>query len=322
MKLIRRLLSAFGLLVVGGVSGAFLFQHFNASTEPSQPLARGLPVYPLEADPADFRVFPCTRRTEIEDVFAPCLLVSAGGKRLVFGAPVSQDWRGIGYVDAVLLMNGHPMASGGLIGLRAETWLDGRDGPLLVVAGDVQIESLQAQDTAQSASDAILQVENPLELEFRNAGLRAKPVPVNSVDFKVFDTGDLQVFASSQLTGSGDQLISYRVVYAGESAGIIPCGVADAPKALTALIVMTIENSTLTDRIRKARNARLNAQIAEARRIGTQCPSLQRGADIATTSGATKLIAVTSDPADEPNISFAGDLRILSSDARGVSLLD
>ena len=64
-------------------------------------------LQPYSVRPEQFAVFPCTRRTGFDDMYAACVLVIAGGKRLVFGAPLGQDWRGIGRVDGVFLPNGH-----------------------------------------------------------------------------------------------------------------------------------------------------------------------------------------------------------------------
>lgn len=247
---------------------------------------------PITARPDSVSVFPCTSATRFENPYAPCLLIIAGGKRLVFGAPDGQSWQSIGFVDAAFLYNGHPVSSGGLMGLRHQTWRDGRDQPLLVVAGDLQVDALTLLDDAQASADALLKVEHSNRLDFRNAGVTIKPVPIQSGTFRVFDTGDLKVFASSSVSNTGDQIIVYDILYSGKRIRFLPCDGALPAEPADIVIRPTAETASLTELIRGANRDRRYADLVDLQRLARTCPTLRDAIDEAAEIGASKLIVV------------------------------
>ena len=277
-------------------------------------------VRPFQAVPQDMAAFPCTRRTRFENAFSPCLLISAGGKRLIFGAPMSQDWRGIGYVDAAFLMNGHPVSSGGVMGLRSETWQDGRKSGLLVIGDDIEIDRLMQDDANQSSPDAVLKLERPAELNYLEASLRPKPVPGSARDYKVFDTGDLQVFATQQHLIGGATAVSYLVQYDDIRIEILPCGAEPVSGRVDYIISPSVEVSELASQQYEAQRARLTARSADIQRVGRLCPDLKTIQSYIVRAGAEGAVLLRRDYkiGTAPDADALENIRVV--DASGLSL--
>ena len=252
----------------------------------------GLPVSAI-APPDHFEVQLCTPREtpSLLDALSPCLLLQAGGKRLIFGAPLQQNWRSIGPLDGVFLFDGHPGSSGGLNGLRYETWFSGRTSPLFLVSGELALETIQASDEASLVPDALSQVERP-ELDSRRAGFAVKPVPLGRTDMLVFNTGDLQVFASTDLNATGDQMIAYRVDYAGVRLELSSCEGRSLsfPGEADVLLIPTADREALTRLRDEAIRSQQAARIFEIRKIGQNCPTPSQAVDLARNRGASRLI--------------------------------
>lgn len=277
-----------GLFAVGIAAGAFAF----GNRSPGDPLA-GDPyvMQPHTAAPDEFAVFPCNEQTRMDDPYAPCVLIMAGGKRLIFGAPMAQDWRGMGYLDALFLYNGHPISSNGLLGARYYTWRNGRAGPLLVVAGDLQLDAINALDEAQANADALTVFASGNTLSFNDAKLRPKPVPAAATGFKVFDTGDLQVLAYSQISEEGDQIISYDIIYQGHTARFQPCGAETVSRPADSLIIPVAEKSSIVMRQRELLENQM-AEFMDLQRMGEACHGIVSAVEQAKLYGAKDLIAL------------------------------
>ncbi|MAP93603.1 MAG: hypothetical protein CMK07_01515 [Ponticaulis sp.] len=277
-----------------GAFGAVL-GYFAAQSRPETEVA-AVPVsvpQPSIADPSTLQIEACGDiQLDWRRALAPCLLVQAGGKRLVFGAPLEADWTGIGALDAVFLFDGRPVTSGGLLGLRYETWFEGRPGPQLLISGELSLDTLRALDDALLVPDALSQVEYPLRLDTRRAGFAVKPIPATRQNVMVFDTGDLKVFANSGLTDAGDQILAYRLVYGEETLHLYSCDSRlqrfdDEPSAV---ILPFVDKSELSSLLRIATREKLEARQFEISRLGRACPSLRQAIDFAEQSGAGALI--------------------------------
>ncbi|MAK62517.1 MAG: hypothetical protein CMK09_16225 [Ponticaulis sp.] len=252
---------------------------------------------PSIAAPERFQIETCqTKEHDALSVASPCLLIQAGGKRLLFGAPLSVDWTAIGPLDAVFLFDGTPASSGGLIGLRYETWFDGRKRPLLLVSGALYLETVRALDEALYLPDAISQVEYPNRLDSRQAGFAEKPVPGAERDVLVFNTGDVQVFANAGTNRTGDEILSFRMDYAGKRLDIFSCdsrallfeGPADA------VYLPAMDRARLTDMRNTATEQRLTARLMDIEKLGRSCPSPRQASEFVLRTGASDWIA----PAD------------------------
>tara|TARA_B100000678_G_scaffold14471_1_gene11457 strand:- start:30491 stop:31480 length:990 start_codon:yes stop_codon:yes gene_type:complete len=278
--------------LIGAAVGASLtFLSIQPET-PQRPEAKNsaLPV-PSAAEPMAFQVESCqTEITYSLAGLAPCLLVQAGGKRLIFGTPIFANWRGIGPLDAVFLFDGHPVSSGGHTSLRYETWLDGRRAPQLLVGGELSLETLSSLDDALLLSDALIETEEP-QLDSRMAGFAVKPVPSMRREVLVFNTGDLQVFASSTLTPTGDQSLAYRVVYDGRKLDLYTCHssnlVFDGPADASFLPVMN--QSALTRLRERAVQSRLQARLGEITKVARTCPTLREAQQLLEAQGGVLL---------------------------------
>lgn len=277
-----------GCTVLGGFAGYLLAG--GRAKHPSLQTEDVFSLTPHMAAPEDFALFPCTPISEFEDPYAPCVLVIAGGKRLVFGAPIYQNWRGIGEIDAAFLMYGHPMSSGGLAGLRLETWRNGRNTRLLIIAGDLQAEAIQALDDLNAGADALIAIESRGKAGFLEAGLRVKPVPVSARGFKVFDTGDLTVLSYSTINDAGDQVIAYRLDYGATSAMLYPCGAEIDIGSVDYLILPTAEKAGLVARQREQAEQGQLADVQDLQRIGKSCPGVLDAGDLGQAANARGIV--------------------------------
>ncbi|MAJ09960.1 hypothetical protein [Ponticaulis sp.] len=270
--------------------------YFAASlgSEPEGVEPSTLPPTAFVAPPEAFHVSPCIQNGAVyRDELSVCLLVQAGGKRLVFGTPLHTNWRAIGPLDAVFMMDGHPLSSGGLMGLRYESWFDRRDSELLLVSGELTLDWVQQLDDALIVPDALSQVGSRNQLDSRRSGFAVRPVLTNASLMSVFNTGDLRVFASSQLADTGDQLMSYRVVYEDSVLDIYSCESSRTlmgGEAATAIFVPVFDQVQLTRHQRFADQNRLYARQMEIRMAGLNCPSMTEAKDMAQRAAASQLL--------------------------------
>jgi hypothetical protein len=152
----------------------------------------------------------------------PCLVVMAGGKTLVFGAPegvtgaLEQLERPI--PDAVFVATLNPDGLEGLARLRNRSWVLGRTLPLSLVGPD-GIDTFAAHlDEAHARSDAVVYLNKRPAGNFDAALLAPTAVPPAG-QARVFDTGDLTVDALAALSGQ----LTYLVRYDGRALQISPC---------------------------------------------------------------------------------------------------
>ncbi len=262
---------------------------------------------PFIAEPWSFTVSSCAANPGVN---APCVLVQAGGKRLVFGAPLHNDWRGIGPLDAIFLLDGKPESSAGVMGLRYETWVSGRPFRQALVTGELYLETLQALDEAMLIPDALVQMDSANTLDSRQAGFSVRPVPATAERFSVFNTGDLQVLAHSRLNDRGDQIISYRVTYEGQALDIYSCEGMDAPisgLSPDGVFVPVVDRVQLSEMRRYAEREDLIARRREILAAGLNCPSLTDARDYADEQGVSTLVTIgVADPDVRPNFQSAG----------------
>ncbi len=281
--------------LIAGFAGGYLLAGDRQKAESSSGLAEIRLNAPYAAAPDELAVFPCTRRTRFDDPYASCLLVMAGGKRLVFGAPVGQDWRGIGHVDGVFLFDGHPISMGGLAGIRNRSWWAGRKTGLLVIGGELLLDEIKTLDEAQSRGDALAALEAETPVDFLDANLRPKPVPAMAEHFRVFDTGDLRVFANSKITGQGNQVLTFEVVYAGQSTFVQPCGGKANLSEGDSLILPVSDRAPLVEAQRQARIARQDDLVRDYQRIGESCLSSAQAISFGEAQKLAQLVLIRPD---------------------------
>lgn len=202
------LAAAFGLLLAAGCG----FQDSQAEPHASPPAS---------VEPSDFAIRHCGIQIDI----APCLIVHAGGKTLLFGAPEGAmgalQTAASPVPDAVLLYSLHAENLEGLARVRNLSWLAGRNRPLLVI-GPPGTESLtDGIDDAFAFADAQAYVERRPAGGFEAATLAPRLVMPGRGQ-RVFDTGDLTVDAQA---GSGGE-IRYRVTYRDARLDLGACGAA------------------------------------------------------------------------------------------------
>lgn len=289
MKLAGPIILTLIALVAGFLAGRW---PFGEASVDAPNVTAGLSL-PSVAPPANFQIEACGDGVPGSALSAltPCVLLQAGGKRLVFGAPLNQDWQAIGPLDGVFLFDGHPLSSGGLAGLRYETWFDGRNSPLLLVSGELALETVQATDQALLVPDALAEVERP-QLDSRRAGFAVKPVPVSQRDMLVFNTGDLQVFASTDLNAQGDQIIAYRVDYAGVRLEMASCEgrTLSFPGTPDVLVIPAADREDLTRLRAEAVSRQQSARLFEIRKTGQSCPTPAQAQELSVQRGVERLV--------------------------------
>lgn len=294
-------------LIAGAAIGAGGLSLFGLLQPEDTAGAETLVPSPFTAEPWSFMVSSCA---DNPSAIAPCVLVQAGGKRLVFGAPLHNDWRGIGPLDAIFLMDGKPESSAGVMGLRYETWVSGRPYRQALVTGELYLETLQALDEAMLIPDALVQMDSANTLDSRQAGFSVRPVPSAAERFSVFNTGDLQVLAHSRLNDRGDQIIAYRVTYEGQALDVYSCEGMDAPisgLSPDGVFVPVVDRVQLSEMRRYAEREDLVARRREILSAGLNCPSLTEARDYAQERSASALITVgVANPDVRPNFQSAG----------------
>jgi hypothetical protein len=196
----------------------FLLLGFCACKQPVE--ANAVRAASPEISPTDFVLLPCGGIDSVAG--APCVLIRAGGKRVLAGAPLgvsrnlsAEDLR---QLDAVLLFSLNAADIEGLGELRSATLAAGRDYPLPVSGPEGTSFMLRALNAAYTISD-----RKTLGALPEIASLQ----PVNGeADTKtqVFNTGDLVI---SHLINT-DGLAGYWVEYEGARAILEPCGMSQA----------------------------------------------------------------------------------------------
>lgn len=174
--------------------------------------------------PSDFAVQSCGA----EGARAPCALVRAGGKTLVFGAPEGISTviarLGAGPVDAVFLTSLRSAEIDGLIRLRSESWASGRTTRLALIGPAGTADMASRLDSALEYADALTYLERRPAGDYDAALIQSReiagPAPV-----RVFDTGDLIVSAQSARGGE----VLYTIGYDARLLQIAPCALAGEP---------------------------------------------------------------------------------------------
>lgn len=168
--------------------------------------------------PQDFVLLPCgTGQTR-----HPCVLVAAGGKRILFGAPAGTaatlNAADLRQLDSVILFSLRAQDIEGLDEIRNESWRAGRDAPLLTIGPRGVLAVVGGLNTAFEQADALRIVEEGIPAGGYDAAiLTGREATREQI---VFDTGDVQV---ERLAGG------YRITYEGGAlADLIPCE-ADSP---------------------------------------------------------------------------------------------
>ena len=201
------------------------------SEDVTQP-ARLADVRPASIDvaPGDFAVLPCSGGTG-----APCALVVAGGKSLLFGAPagISSEIEAdrLAGLDSAFLFSMLPPDVEGLDEVRNRGWRAGRPEALIVAGPEGTASLLEALNLAFEQPDALSFVEEGAPRGGFDAALLQPGVEVLTGAL-AFDSGDLKVSGRA----NSDSYISYRVEYrdlGGDWHELIlqPCKAPDAPRA-------------------------------------------------------------------------------------------
>lgn len=181
------------------------------------------PAYAAIVKSTDFALLPCGPSTPR----VPCLLVMAGGKRLLFGAPPglrgTMDADMLVNLDAIFLFSLQGPDLEGLDEVRNESWIAGRDGPLPVGGPTGTRDVVAALNKAYEVSDAQIFVKDPPRGGFGAALLGVLPGE-GDAKAQVFDTGDLIVTKIE----TADGLAAYWIDYGGRRAVLQPCDMDQA----------------------------------------------------------------------------------------------
>ena len=170
--------------------------------------------------PTDFAILPCGSPDDF------CLEVQAGGKRLIFGAPVgvadSLTPETLSDMEAVFLFSMRYSDLQGIDELRNKSWLAGRDTPLRVAGPDGLEQLVQGLNSAFEVSDAFAFVTERPAGGFDAAILT--PLPgAGEAEVLVFTTGDLEVTKLETPHGTA----RYLVDYLGHVAVLEACGMTE-----------------------------------------------------------------------------------------------
>lgn len=177
----------------------------------------------VDIAPTDFAVVPCRG---VSDRGA-CVIIAAGGKRVLVGAPSGIGAKGgvdlgqggkMGLPDAVLLFALEARQIEGLDEIRNLIWESGTLQPVPLVGGE-GIEDIGAGlDRTFTVPDAVAYVSGVRQGDFNARPLASLAVSHGDV---AFDTGDLKV---SALAGGAGQL-AYQIEYGGAQLILADCGV-------------------------------------------------------------------------------------------------
>lgn len=208
-----------------------------AACAPSEP--RGAQTGETAIAPADFALTGCG------DEPGACVLISAGGKLVLAGAPAGVSFSlsesQILKLDIVLLRGLAADEIQGLDELRHGGWVAGRQGPLKIAGPEGVNLVARGVNTAFQASDALEYAASAPRGGY-GAALLAPVEPPENLG-SVLDTGDLKVTAYSGGAFQQAYVVSYdglRLLVmpcagpAPESAGadrILACSADQAPKS-------------------------------------------------------------------------------------------
>lgn len=184
--------------------------------------------------PQQFALVPCQTVTYAKA--PPCVLLAAGGKYFLFGAPENavamlrdEEMR---LLDGVLLFSLLPQHIDGLDTIRHLSWKKGRSQALLVVGPDGTGAFAQAIDSAFEIPDAEYFTRESPPGGFDASLLRPVEIGFDSASkTEVVDTGDLQIAGMPAPSG---QMI-YQVQYGGRRAALGMCGSDEDEAALAEL---------------------------------------------------------------------------------------
>jgi len=182
-----------------------------------------VPVTITSIASADAALFPCAA----SQPDAPCVLLAAGGKRLLFGTPAGLrqkiDLQVLGSLDAVFLFSLQGADLEGLDEVRNVGWTAGREDKLPVAGPAGTRDVLGALNKAYEVSDAQIFVATPPKGGFGAALLGVLPGE-GDAKAKVFDTGDLTVTKIESASGQA----GYWIDYNDRRAVLQPCGMDTA----------------------------------------------------------------------------------------------
>lgn len=175
------------------IGGAAILSLSLGACSPGEDLAQTVDIetYP-EIAPTDFVLAPC-QSVKAE---ADCVLLAAGGKRVLIGAPAGI---GPGKIagddippDGIILRSLHAETVEGLDEVRNRAWVSGRRAPLIVSGGEGIDQVVSALNQAYLTSDALAYLEGRRKGGFDQEALVADTLSSGDV---AFDTGDLLITA-------------------------------------------------------------------------------------------------------------------------------
>lgn len=172
----------------------------------------------LSPGPGDFVALPCLG----VPADAQCAIVLAGGKALLFGAPAGAFEAllaaGIDAPDAVFLFALEGGQIEGLMRLRNQSWIGGRQSMLPVAGPEGTALFVAHLDKAVEQADARTYVRR--RPAGRLGAALLAPVALDGVaPAPVFDSGDLKVLAIPSASGT----VHYRVHYGGQTLALLAC---------------------------------------------------------------------------------------------------
>ncbi|MEO0983477.1 MAG: hypothetical protein AAFX03_12590 [Pseudomonadota bacterium] len=175
---------------------------------------------PVEISPTDFVVFDCGSQRA-----APCAVLSAGGKQIVFGAPAGAiaDLQSVDLarLDALMLFSLAAESIEGVDEIRNASWRAGRLDPLRLAGPEGVAAFAAGVDAAFQAADALAVIDAPPPGGFDAAPL-APVTGRRAGQWRAFDTGDLTIDVQAAAGGRAE----YLVIYEGEALGVGACGLA------------------------------------------------------------------------------------------------
>ena len=193
----------------------------------SSETAEAPPTRPSAVKPGDFALLSCEGAREQDS----CIIIAAGGKRVLIGAPISamttMPIEQLVSLDGVLLFSLRADDIGGLGAYRQRTWEAGRGEPMVVFGPSGTDKTITGLNVTYEASDAITYLDAAPQGGF-NAALLASREADASPSI-AFDTGDLAIRASYQRSSD----LSYEVTYGGETVVILPCQSAETSSVET-----------------------------------------------------------------------------------------
>lgn len=188
------------------------------------------------SDPRAFALIPCAGEAVVAgEMPAPCILVAAGGKRFLFGAPAGaaaslarEDLR---QLDAVVLFSLASADMEGLDEIRRASWVAGRKAQLSVYGPEGVVETVDALNRAHVFGDALS------VLDRRGRGFNDIPLAAQMFALPhdgegrvaVLTTGDVTVTARLAAFDTLAFTVRYALDGQSRTAAIWPC--VDAVRA-------------------------------------------------------------------------------------------